>query len=336
VALRSLLDHPKFAALKEALGVKKYAALGLLEGVWHFTARFTPAGNIGKYPNRMIAAWVEWEGDPDVLIHALVASGFLDESENYRLSVHDWADWADEFVHAQLARKTERFVSNVLPRTRRLNSAERKKFNEAVAANLVTVNAEPSRNTPSSTSGSTLQSTVQTTSHFSSSAAAFCAVPEPAPEPEPLPEPLQVSVQNRSDQTPPYPPEGGGVSSPPPSFLKNGKTTTTTHPHAQRGGNSGFGLSFPKNEPHASSASQWLPYQYKDNWNFHCPNTKVNDRLSRKRSEEIKQAIGEEGLTPELFRGALRRIKRHNLRSFDFFFVIHNAARIVEHFALDE
>ncbi len=49
MALRAVPDHPKFADLMARLGRPKYVALGCLEAVWHFTGRFTPQGNIGKY-----------------------------------------------------------------------------------------------------------------------------------------------------------------------------------------------------------------------------------------------------------------------------------------------
>src|ERR1700676_33196 len=42
MALRAVPDHPKFAALKAALGTPKGATLGWLEALWHFTGRFTP------------------------------------------------------------------------------------------------------------------------------------------------------------------------------------------------------------------------------------------------------------------------------------------------------
>ncbi len=56
MALRAVPDHPKFADLKARLGRPKYVALGCLETIWHFTGRFTPQGNLGKYTDQAIEA----------------------------------------------------------------------------------------------------------------------------------------------------------------------------------------------------------------------------------------------------------------------------------------
>jgi hypothetical protein len=89
VALRAVPDHPKFASLKARIGRPKYVALGCLEAIWHFTGRFTPQGNIGKYPDQAIEAWVEWDGEPGALISGLTASGWLNDHPVHRIVVHE-------------------------------------------------------------------------------------------------------------------------------------------------------------------------------------------------------------------------------------------------------
>jgi hypothetical protein len=64
MALRAVPDHPKFYRLKTILHLNRGSALGYLEGTWHFCARFTPQGNIGKYSDEEIEAWLEWDGEP--------------------------------------------------------------------------------------------------------------------------------------------------------------------------------------------------------------------------------------------------------------------------------
>jgi hypothetical protein len=139
VAFRGVLDHPKFGSLKSMLGLSKFATLGLLESLWHFTGRYTPAGNIGKYTDSDIAIWLEWPGDPAALISALVASRWIDTDDNFRLLIHDWPDAADNAVHGQLARRLQRFANGELPRTRSLNSGERKRYNDGIAAGEVVI-----------------------------------------------------------------------------------------------------------------------------------------------------------------------------------------------------
>ena len=111
MALRAVPDHPKFAVLKSILGLPKGAALGWLETMWHFCGRFTPQGNIGKYPDAMIESWVEWDGKPGDLIAAFVQAGWIDTDPVHRLLVHDWAQHADKATKNALTRAKKAFCS---------------------------------------------------------------------------------------------------------------------------------------------------------------------------------------------------------------------------------
>jgi hypothetical protein len=104
MALRAVPDHPKFADLKARIGRPKYVALGCLEAIWHFTGRFTPQGNIGKYPDQAIETWVEWDGEPGELISALIDTHWIDRNEEFRLLVHDWNQHADKATKNALGR----------------------------------------------------------------------------------------------------------------------------------------------------------------------------------------------------------------------------------------
>jgi hypothetical protein len=94
MALRAVPDHPKFANLKSMLGLPKGAALGWLEALWHFTGRFTPQGNIGKYTDQAIEAWVEWDGAPGTLIAAFVKTGWINVDDHKRLIAWQWGYWS--------------------------------------------------------------------------------------------------------------------------------------------------------------------------------------------------------------------------------------------------
>src|SRR5208282_36211 len=111
--LRAVPEHPKFASLKRVLGLSKFEALGVLESLWHFTGKFAPRGNVGKFSNREIEDWVEWKGKPDHLIEALVETGWIDHHPDFRLIVHDWNVHADQTTKKQLGRTKERFAQEV-------------------------------------------------------------------------------------------------------------------------------------------------------------------------------------------------------------------------------
>ena len=107
---RGTIEHPKTLALMRALNVQRWGAVGILESLWHWAAKYTPQGDIGKFSNADIASGVSWAEDSDKLIEALVSSHFLDMSGQYRLVIHDWQDHADEAVKKFLSRNNLTFI----------------------------------------------------------------------------------------------------------------------------------------------------------------------------------------------------------------------------------
>jgi hypothetical protein len=99
------LEHPKTYELMSALKLKRPHAIGHLELLWAFVGKNAPQGNIGKWSNGAIARACEWEGDPDEFVDALVSSRLLDEDEENRLLVHDWAEHAPGWVRAKVKDK---------------------------------------------------------------------------------------------------------------------------------------------------------------------------------------------------------------------------------------
>jgi hypothetical protein len=83
---RAATDIPKFEHLCSLLHLEKFEAMGVLEAIWHFTAKCAPQGDIGKYTDEQIAKWIGWNrrsGQAGVssatcLIRGLIATGWLD------------------------------------------------------------------------------------------------------------------------------------------------------------------------------------------------------------------------------------------------------------------
>jgi hypothetical protein len=115
MALRAVPDHPKFAELQARLSLPKYAALGLLESIWHFTGRYAPQGNIGKYSDQAIESWLGWNGEPGTVIPALTGAGWIDENADYRLITHDWHRHADNATRLALKRNQTTFCIHGVP-----------------------------------------------------------------------------------------------------------------------------------------------------------------------------------------------------------------------------
>ena len=105
------IEHPTTAALARELGVTHLTAVGLLEALWHFTARYARRGDVGRFVNRDIAEGIRWPDDPDRMVAALVATRWLDLDSAHRLIVHDWHEHAEAWVQGALKRGGVDFVT---------------------------------------------------------------------------------------------------------------------------------------------------------------------------------------------------------------------------------
>ena len=94
------------------LSLPRHAAVGLMEMLWHFTARYTPQGDIGKYSDAAIAEELDWRASPEMLIRSLMLSGWLEEHSAYRLIVHDWPDHSDQTVSRYLKNHGLEFIQS--------------------------------------------------------------------------------------------------------------------------------------------------------------------------------------------------------------------------------
>jgi len=111
---RTGIDHPKTRRLAKLLGVPMFSAVGVLECVWHFTARHAIRGDIGRWNDHEIADAIGWPAeDAERLIPALVDAGWLDRCQSHRLVVHDWQDHCDEAVKKTVQRKGWEFAQPI-------------------------------------------------------------------------------------------------------------------------------------------------------------------------------------------------------------------------------
>ena len=98
---RETLQHPKTLDLASRLGVSRPEAIGYLMLLWDWTAQNAIAGDVGKWANGSIARGCDWMGDPDEFVNALVESRWLEQSEEHRLFIHDWAQHCENWVRAK-------------------------------------------------------------------------------------------------------------------------------------------------------------------------------------------------------------------------------------------
>ncbi|MBE3040565.1 MAG: hypothetical protein IMZ62_17340 [Chloroflexi bacterium] len=108
---RGTPTHPKMSRLAKALEIPLPYAVGILEMLWHFAAKYAIRGDVGRYSDAEIAEAVSWPGDPYLLISALVWARWLDVDPDYRLSIHHWKDHADSSVKKTLENRKETFIN---------------------------------------------------------------------------------------------------------------------------------------------------------------------------------------------------------------------------------
>lgn len=102
--------HPKVTDLSARLKITHYAAVGLLEMLWHFAAEFCHAGDVGRFSDEAISKALCWDGTSSKLISSLTDSGWLDVCECHRLRIHDWPDHADQTVERVLKGRGQSFL----------------------------------------------------------------------------------------------------------------------------------------------------------------------------------------------------------------------------------
>jgi hypothetical protein len=131
---RDTTEKLKFKRLIKALGVPSYQGAGILESLWHLTAKNTPDGGIGRHTNQEIAEAIGWEKDGDALINILVDQKWIDPNDKFRLVVHDWPDHCEDSIHASLARKIQHMADGSRPKISKLPASERPEVTSAFEA----------------------------------------------------------------------------------------------------------------------------------------------------------------------------------------------------------
>lgn len=103
--------HMKFRSLQRLLGnAPLYRVVGLLETLWLICIDSCDEGNIGKFSDKAIAEYIEWEGDPSELVRALSDSGWADLDDNGRPVIHDWLDHCPEYIRDRVRKRRARAI----------------------------------------------------------------------------------------------------------------------------------------------------------------------------------------------------------------------------------
>lgn len=91
----NLPSHRKTCKMRDALGLKNnYEVVGLLVCLWTWMAVNAPSGSLAGFSDRDIADAAGYKKSPEKFRTALVGAGFLDQTEDGSVLVHDWDEHA--------------------------------------------------------------------------------------------------------------------------------------------------------------------------------------------------------------------------------------------------
>lgn len=112
-----LAGHYKIDDLAEELGIDRWTALGHWHGMLTTASKFAPDdGSFAKFSPKWVARQCGWEGDPDLLVKALVNVGLCDEVGTHEatqgstqvgaqsgcpMEIHDWDAWHGDVVESR-------------------------------------------------------------------------------------------------------------------------------------------------------------------------------------------------------------------------------------------
>lgn len=108
---RGTPDHPKTKRLMQILNCDQITAVGILEMVWHWAARYAPQGDIGRWSPEHIAAGIGWGHGARALVDALADAGYFDRHRKHRYLIHDWHEHAEDAVKKYIARNNLTFLT---------------------------------------------------------------------------------------------------------------------------------------------------------------------------------------------------------------------------------
>jgi len=133
--------HPKTKKLARLLGVSLPAAVGHLHYLWWWALDFAQDGTLEKFDGYDLADAMQWDGDPDQLVDALINSGYIDDTDD-GLMIHDWGEYAGKLLERRAkdrARKRAAAEAAGVPQNlRRSSDGNDEESEETPSASFVT------------------------------------------------------------------------------------------------------------------------------------------------------------------------------------------------------
>lgn len=101
---QSLARHPKTHRLMARLKTSRAATVGHLNLFWWWCLDYAPDGSLAGFSAEEVAIAMEWDGDADALLEALIFAGFIDATDA-GLVVHDWDEYGGKIERRKAAHR---------------------------------------------------------------------------------------------------------------------------------------------------------------------------------------------------------------------------------------
>lgn len=121
---KQAVQSVKMADLADRLEVGRCFAVGVLQTLWCWASEQAQDGLVSCSP-RVLARLLDYHGDGEALVAALVGSRWLDARPEGGWLIHDWPEHCEDAVHMALARGKRWFADGSAPKINRLTGAER-------------------------------------------------------------------------------------------------------------------------------------------------------------------------------------------------------------------
>lgn len=140
----------KFKKLCMRLNLRQWEAVGILESLWMITAKNAPQGDIGKFSNDDIAIALDWSGDAEQLVSALVDCGWIDRDDDFRLLIHGWSEHCPTYIKGNNAKHGKMFADKVAKQAAKQLAKEPPKQppKESANSNVLPSQVNPSQTNP--------------------------------------------------------------------------------------------------------------------------------------------------------------------------------------------
>lgn len=99
----TLAEHPKTLRFARLIKAELPTVIGHLHLFWWWCLKYADDGNLSEYEPAELATAAKWGGDAELFVCSLVRAGFIEQTDDGGLYVHDWYEYAGKLIEMRKA-----------------------------------------------------------------------------------------------------------------------------------------------------------------------------------------------------------------------------------------